>query len=106
MHPAIQSLFEYAAKKVTHQDIEDFCPGDPGYLDYVREMTSIRDSLQIPRESNFDIRETISLVGWARPSDYRWPRNFMRFRRFTTAIAIGLVTVHGLARSGGAGRPC
>ena len=85
IHPAIQQLFEYSAAVVTDNDIRN-CPSDPGYPDYCRAMTQIRDSLKIPQKSNFDIRETIALTGWTTQQD----QSFLRFRRFTGATALGL----------------
>ena len=89
MHLAIQALFESSAKLATDDDIAH-CPVDPGYHDYIAAMTAIRNTRQIPKETNFDITETIALTGWVSDPKLTSDDSFKRFRRFVNSIGLGL----------------
>jgi hypothetical protein len=45
----------------------------------------------IPTKINFELSETIGLTGWGEPDLESDPVRFVRYRRFTTAVAIALV---------------
>jgi hypothetical protein len=91
MTPAIRELFEYALRHVTAKDISDFCPGDPGYGDYVRAFNAILESSTLPKEADFDITETIGLTIWSKADDWPDPVRFRRFRTLTNAVGIALL---------------
>ena len=91
MDSSVINLFEYTRSKVTEQDIIDYSPGDPGYPDYVRLWTQIWRSGSIPRQTEFDLSETIGLTGWARPEDEDDPEKFRGYRRFTSAVGVALL---------------
>jgi hypothetical protein len=87
MHPAILELFEYTRAEVTAADIKRFSFGDPGYEDYVRTWTGILKSGIMPTESSFDLSESIAMAG----HDTHTSLEFLRYRRFTSAVAMGLL---------------
>lgn len=94
MTPAAIKFFEYAANKVTVKDVERFCPNDPGYLDYIREFTTILTSRVIPSEFEFDVTETISLTLWGNPEKEYQEQDAIRFRRFrifSNAVALAII---------------
>jgi hypothetical protein len=91
MTPAIRELFEYALRHVTAKDISDFCPGDPGYGDYVRAFNAILELSTLPKEADFDITETIGLTIWSKADDWPDPVRFRRFRTLTNAVGIALL---------------
>ncbi len=92
MHPHVKSLFEWTRSRVSEQHISDFSPGDPGYASYVRLWTHIYRSGEIPRKSEFDLSEVIGLTGWVNVDDINDPARFRAYRRFTSAVAVALVT--------------
>jgi hypothetical protein len=93
MHEAVEKLFQHTRAKITEQDIRDFSPNDPGYLDYVRLWTEIWKSGVIPRENEFDLSEVINLTGWFETKQLVGNdlKRFFSYRRFTGAVALGLI---------------
>src|SRR5262245_14601322 len=91
VHPAVESLFQWARKRVTKEDIVDFSPGDPGYGEYVETWEHLRVSGVIPKDLPFEVSEVIGLTGWADAEEYREPACFRRYRRFTTSVAVALL---------------
>lgn len=94
MYPAIDALFQYTRSHVTEKDIVDFSPGDPGYPDYVRVWTEILRTGVVPNKEDFNLSEVIALTGWSHPEDWDKPDRFLDYRRFTSAVAVGLAC-HG-----------
>lgn len=91
MNPHVNSLFEFTQSRVSEKHIADFSPSDPGYDSYVRLWTRILRSGEIPTKTEFDLSEVIGLTGWSNPSDFDDPTRFRDYRRFTSAVAIGLI---------------
>jgi len=91
MDPVIQEFFDDMLKPVTRQHLVDFCPGDPGYEDYLRAWGSIVETHKVPRKSGFELSETIGLTGWADAEDWDTPERFREFRRFTSSVALMLI---------------
>lgn len=90
MTPACGELFDYASRHVTPKDVSDYCPGDPGYDDYVRAFTAILSSGSTPSASHFDITETIGLTRWVDADGEADPNRFRRFRTFTNSVGIAI----------------
>ena len=76
MDSSVIGLFQYTQSRVTDQDIIDYCPGDPGYLNYVKLWTQIKHSGSIPQKTDFDLSEVIGLTGWATPEEEKDPERF------------------------------
>jgi hypothetical protein len=91
MKQPFHELLVYASRHVTVKDIEDFCPSDPGYSDYVREFTQILSTCIPPESAHFDITETVGSTWWHDASvcenevRYRW------FRTFTNSVGMALL---------------
>lgn len=91
MHPSVTALFQFACRYVTDEDIKDYSPSDPGYGNYVRRWSEILSSGTLPRECEFDLSEVICLTGYHDPEKERAPQRFRNYRRFTSAVALGLI---------------
>lgn len=81
---ATRELFELCRSRVTVDDLKDFAPNDPGYLNYVAAFENIlvRGEGALRLEFDFDVDETIGLTRWVHaPSPrFRW------FRALTVAV--------------------
>lgn len=91
MDSSVISLFQYTRSKVTPQDIIDFSPNDPGYDNYVKLWNEILRTGKIPQETEFDLSEVIGLTGWGDPEEEANPERFRIYRRFTSAVGVGLL---------------
>ncbi len=92
-NPHVKLLFEWTRERVSERQISDYSPSDPGYASYVRLWTRIHRSGEIPKQSEFDLSEVIGLTGWADADDFREPKRFRAYRRFTSAVAVALITL-------------
>lgn len=92
MNEHVDQLFQLTRRRISKRHIVDFSPADPGYDAYVRLWSEIHRTGEIPRESEFDLSEVIGLTGWADAVDYDSGKRFRDYRRFTSAVAVALVT--------------
>lgn len=88
---AMNLLFDYCCSRINKELIEKYCPGDPGYKDYVREWSKVLETRTVPSVSNFDISETVSLTDWSEDLE----EGFLRFRCFTNSVAVQMMCIHG-----------
>ena len=91
LDPAVNDLVHYTRSRVSDEDIRRCSPGDPGWPNYVKLWTGIRQTGIIPRETNFDFREVIAMTSLANAEQARDPARFRGFRRFTSAVALALL---------------
>jgi hypothetical protein len=89
-------LLEHAMRRISLKEITDFCPGDPGYPDYVQAFAKILSQRQLPPDWSFEITETIMLSGGDVPEQWDSAR-FRRFRIFinTVGVAMGITSKRG-----------
>ncbi len=95
---ASEQLFADACQWVTDNDIEAFCPNDPGYYAYVATFKAIRAKglrkpFEWPAKGNFEISETVCLTNYATGKHGVKEINFLRFRIFTNSVAV-VLAVH------------
>ena len=82
-------LLDYARKHVTPQDIRDFSPNDPGYLNYVEEWERIRKTGRMPGGYSFDFFEPINLSTGSMNIPERWdPVRYRRYRGLLFSAAL------------------
>ena len=84
-------LLEYARRLISSEDIVRFAPGDPGYADYVRCLTAVWETCDVPARAHFDLIEPISLTNYSSPESLEEAGRFCRFRIFGNAIAVALL---------------
>lgn len=83
---ACHDLFAYTARGLTPQDIADFCPGDPGYGDYVETFNTILRTRIPPVTTSFEISETIGLSTYVGAETVADPVRYRRTRVFANAV--------------------
>lgn len=92
MKQAFRELFAHTSRHVSIRDIEEFCPSDPGYANYVRAFSHVLSSRTLPDACEFDITEPVNLClhsdAAARADEIR----FRRFRAFINAVGLALLT--------------
>lgn len=82
-------LLDYARKHVTPQDIRDFSPNDPGYLNYVEEWERIRETGRLPAGYSFDFFEPINHEAASAATPSRWdPARYRRYRGLLFSAAL------------------
>lgn len=91
MKQPLHELFVYASRHVTVKDIEDFCPNDPGYSNYVREFTQILSTGIPPESANFELTETVSSTLGAYAREDTDEVRFLRFRTFSNSVGMALL---------------
>ncbi|MFT3788755.1 MAG: hypothetical protein QM770_21730 [Tepidisphaeraceae bacterium] len=84
------TLFKYATRSVTIEDVARFAPDDLGCADYVRAFTSILTTRELPADPGFDEYEAIGLTRWDDPQRHDQPERFRRFRVLTNAVGLAL----------------
>lgn len=92
MNPASRELFEYTARRVTREDLVDFCPGDPGYWDYVQEFELILRKTNPPEYTSSNIHETLGLTWGVEAGEVKDPIRYRRARTFANTVGVCLAT--------------
>jgi len=83
---ACHDLFAYTARRLTPQDIAAFCPGDPGYGDYVETFNTILRTRIPPITTSFEVSETIGLSTCIDAETTADPVRYRRTRLFANAV--------------------
>lgn len=83
----LDDLFEFAKGEVTDADIRRYCPGDPGYENYVNLCLGVRRSGRIPDRVDPDWFEVFCMAQCRDPGGDSDRDRFIRFKLFCGAIA-------------------